>query len=158
MLRIDRILAPIDFSEPAAEALRYARALAATYDARLDLLHVVEEPTFPAMYGAVMHELYGRVPDIREQALEALQTLLAEAEAGGPVVVTGVHVVKGHAAREILHFTETQAIDLVVIASRGLSGLEHLLLGSVAEKVVREATCPVFVVKSGGRSLLEAED
>ena len=156
MLRIDRILVPIDFSEPAALALAHARALAATHRARLDLLHVVEEPTFPAMYSAAMHELYGRVPDVRQQALDALKALLAEGEE--PDAVSGLHVVKGRAADEILRFTTAHDIDLIVMASQGLTGLEHLVLGSVAEKVIRHAPCPILVVKADGRSLLDDEE
>ena len=152
MLNVRRILAPIDFSEPSAQGLAYARTLAETHRARLDLLHVIEEPTFPAMYGAVMHELYGALPDVNQQALDALQRLLDEA--AGPEVESGLHVVKGRAAAEILRFAERAEIDLIVMASHGLSGLEHVLLGSVAEKVVRQAACPVFVVKAGGRDLL----
>ncbi len=152
MLQIRRILAPIDFSEHAAQSLAYAREIAATYRAKLGLLHVIEEPTFPAMYGAVMHELYGKIPDVNQQALEALQRLLADAD--GPDVETGLHVVKGHAAAEVLRFAEEHDVDLIVMSSHGLTGLEHLLLGSVAEKVARQAPCPVLLVKAFGKSLL----
>ncbi len=152
MLQIQRILAPIDFSEHAARSLAHARELAATYRAKLGLLHVIEEPTFPAMYGAVMHELYGKIPDVNQDALEALQQLLTQAE--GPDVETGLHVVKGHAGAEILRFAEEHDVDLIVLSSHGLTGLERLLLGSVAEKVTRQAPCPVFIVEAFGKSLL----
>lgn len=156
MLQIHRILAPVDFSEYSANGVAHARELAATYRAGLDVLHVIEQPAFPAMYGAVMHELYGEVPDVNQDALEALQHLLAQAD--GPDVEMGLHVVQGRAAKEILQFIEDHDVDLVVMPSHGLSGLEHLLLGSIAEKVVRRATCPVLVVKAGGKSLLPAND
>lgn len=155
MLQIQRILAPVDFSEHASCALTYAREMAATYDARLDVLHVIEEPTFPAMYSSLMHELYGELPDVNQEALRALQALLARA--GGPDVETGLHVEKGDAARRILEGIETLNADLVVMSSHGLTGLQHLVLGSVAEKVVRLATCPVLVVKAFGKSLLPAK-
>lgn len=156
MLQIHRILAPIDFSAYSARAVAHARELATTYRAALDLLHVIEQPAFPAMYGAVMHELYGEVPDVNQEALEAMQRLLAQSN--GPDVEMGLHVVRGRAAKEILQFVEDHDVDVIVMPSHGLSGLEHLLLGSVAEKVVRRAPCPVLVLKAGGKSLLPGDD
>ena len=152
MLKIKHILTPIDFSEHSELALAHAREVAATYGATLDLLHVVEEPTFPAMYSAMMHELYGTLPDLNQDALRALQHLLSHSS--GPDVDIGLHVVKGRAGTEILHFADQHAIDLIVMPSHGLTGLQHLLMGSVAEKVVRQAHCAVLVVKTFGKSLL----
>lgn len=152
MLQIKRILAPIDFSGHAEQSLAYAREIAFPYQAVLDLLHVIEEPTFPAMYGTVMNELYGKIPNVSQDARKAMQELLARSE--GPDVETGLHVVKGRAGAEILRFIEQHDVDLVVMPTHGLTGLEHLLIGSVAEKVVRQALCPVLVVKAFGKSLL----
>ena len=152
MLQIKRILAPIDFSGHAEQSLAYAREIAFPYRALVDLLHVIEEPTFPAMYGAVMNELYGKIPNVRQDAVKAMQALLARSE--GPDVETGLHVVKGRAGAEILRFVQQHDVDLVVMPTHGLTGLEHLLMGSVAEKVVRQAPCPVLVVKAFGKSLL----
>ncbi|MDX1545728.1 MAG: universal stress protein [Rhodothermales bacterium] len=145
MMPFKQILAPIDFSAQSARGLAQARAMATACGARLDVLHVVEEPTFPAMYSATMHELYGAVPDLNRQALAALDDLLEEA--GGKDVETGMHVVRGRAADEIVRFAEEHGTDLVVLPSRGLTGLEHWVLGSTAEKVVRRAPCSVLVVK-----------
>ena len=81
-----------------------------------------------------------------------MQGLLARSE--GPDIETGLHVVKGRPGAEILRFVQQHDVDLVVMPTHGLTGLEHLLMGSVAEKVVRQAPCPVLVVKAFGKSLL----
>lgn len=153
MLNIDRILVPTDFSEHAQQALAYARALAAAYGARIELLHIIEEAAFPAFYALGADAMYGEVPDLEERARAALQRLADERLAGERGV--SCHVRKGRAAGEIAGLAEDGDVDLIVIASHGLTGLERLMMGSVAEKVVRLAPCPIFVVKSFGRSLLD---
>lgn len=155
MLKIERILVPVDFSEHAARALEHARAIAASHDAALELLHVIEEPTFPAFYGAAYKAAYGTVPDVQEQARAALERLTQAVRETDVERGIGHYVRRGHAAAEIIQLAEEHDIDLIVIASHGLTSLEHLLLGSVAEKVVRTASCPVFVVKAFGKSLVE---
>lgn len=153
MLRISRILVPVDFSEHAREALAYAHALAVPHGARLDLLHVIEDSAFPAFYDLGAQALYGHVPDLAARAQEALGQLADETAGGGPDA--RCHVRRGRAPAEVITFAEAETADLIVIASHGLTGLKRLVMGSVAERIVREAPCPVFVVKSFGRSLLE---
>lgn len=145
MLPFDRILVPIDFSEPAEQTLAYAVELARVHDARLLLLHVVRAPSFPSFYGTGAVALYGEVPDLERRARDALETLAADA--GKEAVPIETHVARGDASAEIVTFAEAQGVDLVVVASRGRSGVRKVLLGSVAEKVVRHAPCPVLVVR-----------
>lgn len=153
MLSIDRILVPVDFSEHAEVALTHAVELAHTHDAELMLLHVVEDPSFPSFYGTGAVTLYGKVPDLEERARDALETLVADLETETPSIET--HVVRGRAGTAIVAFVDEHDVDLVVIASRGLSGVDRVLMGSVAEKVVRRASCPIFVIKSGTKSLVQ---
>ena len=75
-------------------------------------------------------------------------------ETPGPEVGADIRVIEGYAARDLLHFAESEASDLIVIATHGRTGLEHMLLGSVTEKVVRRAACPVFTVRAFGKSLM----
>jgi nucleotide-binding universal stress UspA family protein len=75
-------------------------------------------------------------------------------EVEGPEVKVDFHVVEGRAVPEIIRYAEYENADLIVIATHGLTGIEHLLLGSVTEKVVRLAPCPVFTVKAFGKSLI----
>lgn len=145
---LDRILVPIDFSAPSAAALLAAKQLAGYYGAGLQLLHVVEEAIVPDFY------MDGRVvdpvspADLRTRARARLARLADEV--GGPQVPVEAFAVEGRAWREIVDFVEEHASDLIVISGQGLGGLPGALLGSVADKVARAATCPVLTLKHGG--------
>ncbi len=147
---IDRVLVPVDLSEQSALVVDHAAALADTYGAPIDLLHVVEEAAFPSAYG--MDPLTPSQPDVQERAGEALEALVAEIE--NVDVPINTHVLAGYAARDIVDFATEHAADLIVMATHGRTGLQRFLIGSVAEKVVRSAPCPVFTVKSFGKSLV----
>ncbi|MGE0362840.1 MAG: universal stress protein [Vicinamibacterales bacterium] len=143
MVTITHILCPTDFSEVSTKAEAYAIALAKRYEARLSLLHV--DPPMPMMAP------YGEIPvDIRlfeEQRRQAEQDLAAagtRARDAGLGVDTAL--IGGYPGREILAVAREQDVDLIVLGSHGRGGVEHLLLGSVAEKVLRKAPCPVMVV------------
>ena len=147
---IDRVLVPVDLSEQSSLVVDHATALADAYGASIDLLHVVEEATFPTAYD--IDPFSPSQPDVQERAREALEALAADL--GDVDVPVDTHVLAGYAARDIVDFAEEQAADLVVMATHGRTGLQRFLIGSVAEKVVRSAPCPVFTVKSFGRSLV----
>ena len=143
MLTLSRVLCPTDFSEVSTKAEAYATALAEHYGASLHLLHV--DPPMPIMAP------YGEIPvdvrlfeEQREQALADLAAAGDRARAAGVDTTTSVR--GGHPAREILAVIEEQTADLLVLGTHGRGGVEHLLLGSVAEKIVRKAPCPVMVV------------
>lgn len=143
MVTLTRILCPTDFSDVSQRAEAYAVALARHYEATLHLLHV--DPPLPLMAP------YGEVPvDIRlfeeqrERAAADLAAARDRARASGVPADTSLR--GGHPAREILDIARNQAVDMVVIGTHGRGGVEHLLLGSVAEKVLRKAPCPVLVV------------
>jgi nucleotide-binding universal stress UspA family protein len=151
--RPERILAPIDFSEHSRGVVIPARELGSVYHASVDFLHVVPEPNFPVFYElSAGSEVYANLTQLREKAAEALGELVRETP--GADVAIDCHVRYGEPASEILRFAEERESDLIVIATHGLTGLSHLLLGSVAEKVLRQATCPVLVVRTMGRSLV----
>lgn len=150
--KVRRILAPVDFSQHARQALRYAMEIAAAYDARLQLLHVVEEAIHPAFYSVSVNTWYQQVPELMTNSKREMEKMLDEVD--GPAVPHEIHVVEGHAVRDIIKFAETYNTDLIVIATHGLTGIEHLLLGSTTEKVVRIAPCPVLTVKAFGKSLI----
>ena len=151
---IASILVPLDFSRHSQTALCHAKELAAVYDARLDLLHVVEDwlRLHPAFYNTDVMTIAGIDPDLEGKAAEELKQFYHETEGPGPAV--NFHVWKGHAAHEIIRFIIEHGSDLVVMSTHGLRGLEHFLLGSVAEKVVRRSPAPVFTVKAFGKALL----
>lgn len=143
--QVRRILVPVDFSDdsPIALALELARA----YGAELDLLHVVEEAVLPTIYG--VEPLSPGAPLYLERTEGALKKLLEEHDIADLTVRTSVRV--GHPARVILEFAQEDRSDLIVIASHGRTGLGRLLMGSVAEKVVRLADVPVFTYKRADR-------
>lgn len=146
---VNHILAPVDFSEGADQAVRHARELALTYGAQITLLHAVEEVMYPSAYGMEMADIPG--PSVLERVDASLAAMAREEMVDEQVVVESVI---GYAPSVILDYQEEHDVDLIVIATHGRSGLERLLLGSVTERVVRRSAAPVFVVKPYGKSLL----
>lgn len=143
--RLQRILVPLDFSENARKALRYAEAFARQFGARITLLHVVEPMIYPADSGFVpveTHSWEGALVKETQTRLEAVAR-----EAIGPGVDVETVVVTGNAFMEIAELARARQIDLLIITTHGYTGLKHLLLGSTAERVVRHAPCPVMVVR-----------
>jgi len=149
---LKKILVPLDFSEYSQQALCYAKEIAIVFSARLQLLHVIEETIHPSFYASGINSIFKLMPDIKAKTTTAMQNLLKET--AGPPVEADFNILEGRAARDIVQFAEENSSDLIVIATHGLTGIEHFLLGSVAEKVVRRAPCPVFTVKAFGKSLI----
>ena len=146
------ILVPVDFSEHSRQALTLARDIASTFGASVCALHVFERPIHPEIYLGGMPLDSPDFRTVEGSLREALATFVAETP--GPEVPASLHVVEGRAVPAILDFVLDSGAGLVVIATHGLTGLAHVLLGSVCEKVVRRATCPVLSVKPFGKSLL----
>ena len=145
---IQRVLAPIDFSEPSKAALRLAKRIVSANEATLDLLFVAEERTMPVFSDTGIPRV-GRIkmdPEIVNNAAEGLEQL--NRSMGGPEVSAHGHVAQGKVPDQIVQFAESHEVDLVVMATRGLSGLDRFLLGSVAERVVRAAPCPVLTLNA----------
>lgn len=149
---IERIVVPIDFSEHAELGFQYAKEIAALYGAQISAIHVVEEVIYPEFYEPIMPVPTQVEAELSEQAGQHLQRTIARV--AGPDVETQIEVRGGRAALQIAEFAKTEEADLIVMASHGLTGLRHFLLGSVTEQVIRRAPCPVFTVKAFGKSLL----
>lgn len=145
------MVVPVDFSSHSRLAVAHARELAETLDARVSLVHVVEQAVYPDFYLPV-HSSGLDLAELRETAAERLRELADEAV--GAERTGAVEVRVGRTVPEIIDFVEARGADLVVIASHGLQGLERVLLGSVAERVVRSAPCSVFTVKAFGKRIL----
>lgn len=146
MIEIRRILAPTDFSSHAARAVRYACRLAERLDSELHLLHVLSEvvPAGPdPMLAPVLPPEYYR--ETEEQSRIALAQLI-EPSWGHPRGFEAA-VRWGGPVEGIVEYAADREIDLVVIATHGRTGLSHVLLGSVAERIVREAPCPVLTIR-----------
>jgi len=149
---VRRVLAPVDLSEQSALIVDHAAELASAYDARLDLVHVVEQAAYPDAYG--VDPLAMALPEVQDRAHDALQTL---ADRAAETVDVEMHTRIGYAAHDIVDFSNEKESDLIVMATHGRTGLKRFLIGSVTEKVIRTASCPVFTLKSFGRSLLASD-
>jgi nucleotide-binding universal stress UspA family protein len=140
-----KILCPVDFSPGSREALRIAAGFAREGTASLILAHVWEPPRWSNSEVLLVPGVLQDTMDAEEAELEAWK---AEARQLGAKEI-GVRFVTGIAWNEIVALTRSDpAIDLVVMGTHGRTGLRHVLLGSVAEKVVRHAACPVLVVRA----------
>jgi universal stress protein A len=146
-MAIRRILVPVDFSEDAINALAYARDFADRFGAELIILHVVEP-----IYYATPADMYVTSPNLsllldeqRKAATQQLARLAANLQQKGvrhrTVLKTGVP------AQVIVDSAHRPGADLIVMSTHGRTGLAHILMGSVAEKVVRHADCPVLTVR-----------
>ncbi len=146
---VTTILVPTDFSEPSDAALEYATTLAVKLGASLRLLHVFEDPYLAGR--AFAAEMYAPIPaDLREELLNDIRSGMDErvADLESEGVKTAAEVYTGPTAKTIVEYAKAQAIDLIVMGTHGRGGMAHLLLGSVAERVLRTAPCPVLTVRT----------
>jgi nucleotide-binding universal stress UspA family protein len=151
-IELKRILLPTDFSTLSATATEYACALATRFDAELHLLHTLEVHLASTPLFAMGLALPQYLQESRAAAEKALAGVLDPQWAAGRKVVRAV--VEGSPKVEIVRYARTQAIDLIVLATHGRSGLAQLLIGSVAESVVRTAPCPVLTVRPEGHQFV----
>jgi nucleotide-binding universal stress UspA family protein len=148
MIEIRRILCPVDFSDHSRRALDHAIAIARWYEATVTVLHVFSPAPVAAMGpGPMVFEPIVLTPVDRDQLLADVKAF-AQAESAPGITIDAV-VREGHTAGEVLKQAASMKADLLVIGTHGRSGFERLLLGSVAEKVLRKASCPVMTVPKG---------
>lgn len=149
-LDIHRILVPVDFSESSRKAFQYAAATALEFGAEIWLVHVVQTyPVVPEMPIAMLDT-------ISPTTNSAAQDLEEWAKTIGPIR-TACAVRVGDPAAEIAGFAKLNHADLIVMATSGRTGLAHLVVGSVAEKVVRTAPCPVLIVRDDEQDFLKID-
>jgi nucleotide-binding universal stress UspA family protein len=148
---VKRVLVPVDFSGGAEAAFQYAVRLAKPFGAAIDVLHVVEPPRYvgplvPMLGGAAVP-----LPDFtRSMAAGELDEFLAAHRADTPVPLQG-RLELGDPASVIVRVAADDHYDLIVMGTHGRTGVSHFLVGSIAEKVVRRAPCPVLTVRLPGR-------
>ena len=148
-----RILVPTDFSPPSDAALATAKALATQFGASLHLVHVLTDPYATAAYTA---DIYGYLPpglrqSWQQQAQMQLDGQFTKDERARFRITTSV--LFGTAAASIVEHARENGINLIVMGTHGRGGVAHLLLGSVAERVVRTAECPVLTVRGTAAAL-----
>ena len=146
MIDLHRILVPTDFSKHSHNALTYAVAFAEKFGAELYLLHVVQDlALFIPEAVSVAPPVGPPVEQMTAAVREALLRLVQENNLGRFTVHTEVR--EGTPFYEIIQFAKEAGIDLIIMGTHGRSGLAHVLLGSVTERVVRKAPCPVLTVR-----------
>lgn len=147
-MKVSKILIPIDFSTVGQSALEMATSLARDQGAKLIIVHV-EEP--PIAYGG--GELYY---GLEEPDREQLKKMLSEVHPTDPAVAYEHRLLVGSPASAIVFLAEQENVDMIVLPTHGRTGLMRLLMGSVAEEVVRKAKCPVLTVKAAAAQLENA--
>ena len=148
-MKLERILAPTDFSDTAHHALGYARDLATQFKGTLHLLHVVPDPMSQPWAGEASGIV---IPDLLKAWEADAQKRLAELKPRDVSTERATRV--GHAFVEIIRYARANEIDLIVMGTHGRGAVKHMLLGSVAERVVRKAPCPVLTVRHPGHTFV----
>lgn len=147
-IQLQRILLPTDFSNYSTAAAKYACELATKFDADLHLLHTLEQHLSSTPGFEMGLAILNYVKESREAAEKSLAAVI------DPKWLTGrkpIHVVlEGSPKTEIVRYARKERIDLIVLATHGRTGLAHVMMGSVAETVVRTAPCPVLTVRPEG--------
>ena len=148
MIDLKQVLVAVDFDEMSNVALNYARSLAGTFGARLHVLHVMENPFLRpmandphAIEAGITRRLLDTLTDEDRTVLHAV-----------PVLRTS-----DSPAEEIVKYAQAEQIDLIVLGTHGRPGVAHFLMGSVAEKVVRTAPCPVLTLRHPEREFVRAD-
>jgi nucleotide-binding universal stress UspA family protein len=144
----EEVLAPIDFSDHSKNALQVAKVFAAAHDARLHLLFVAEKRVVPTFSdtGIPGVNVVEMDPEIVRNAEKALRQL--NENSGGPDVPARYAVREGEVAHDVVDYAEENGVGLIVMATRGLSGVDRFLLGSNTERIIRVAPCPVLTLQA----------
>jgi universal stress protein A len=151
-IRLQRILLPTDFSNYSAAATKYACELATKFDAELHLLHTLEihrSSTPGFVMGLALPE---HIKESKAAAEKSLANVLDPKWSEGRKVIQAV--LEGSPKVEIVRYARKQSIDLIVLSTHGRTGLAHIIIGSVAESVVRTAPCPVLTVRPEGHQFV----
>lgn len=154
MIEIKRILLPTDFSDCSREALKYAVGMAREFCAELTVLHVINEQIFTE--GLTLPRVISEEElesEVRREAGRQMDNFLASVEGLGELQHSTL-IIRGKPFAEIVKYAKEKAVDLIVIGTHGRTGIEHVIFGSQAEKVVRRAPCPVLTVKPAQREFV----
>ncbi len=142
-VKISEILVPVDFSEHSRAALNYALEFAAKFKAKLALVHIVEQVVYPGDW------VFAPVPGpavVGESTEDFVERLREFAGPAGKKIIPIVRL--GRPWQQVVEVAKQRGSDLIISATHGHTGLQHVLLGSVAEKIVRHAHCPVLTVRA----------
>ena len=151
MADIKKILFATDFSDNSKYALTFALSFTQKYEAKLFILHVIQQPSYPlGMYAEISFDAMDKFSQSISQAVDKEMQTLREKDLKG-ISSYECMIVHGTPSLEILRTAKEKAVDLIVVGTHGRTGLDHVLFGSTAEKVVRRAPCPVLSVRLPGK-------
>jgi nucleotide-binding universal stress UspA family protein len=153
MIRLKKILVATDFGESSEAALMYGRDLARGFDATLDVLHVVQHAYMQFGTEAYVSVLPDLQRDVEDAAKTRLQALLGD-EDRTALHATPVILTSSAPASAIVDYANEARIDLIIMGTHGRGTVAHMLMGSVAERVVRTAPCPVLTVRHPEREFV----
>ena len=145
MIALKQIMVPTDFSAASESAVKYARALAEVFNASIHVVHVMEDPFLYAPASEAYIIPAGLPEELERNARNHLNKVIPEADR--EKLQAQLVLKKGSPFVEIVRYAKDSDIDLVVMGTHGRGPIAHMLLGSVAEKVVRKAPCPVLTVR-----------
>jgi len=155
MLKLKLILCPVDFSEFSSTAYRYALSVAEHYQAKLVVQHIVELWRYPSASFAASASLYDEFcQSLCESGKEHLQEFVKNHARDGAQLELVVH--QGMAPDSILSFAHAKKADVIVMGTHGRRGYDRLMLGSVTDRVMRRASCPVLAVRNPPREVMAA--
>jgi nucleotide-binding universal stress UspA family protein len=139
------ILVPIDFSKFSKIAVEHAMFFCRMFNAKIIFLHIIEQAIHPAFYASSIESVFQLDPELKQRTLKKLAEFVDTSE-----IQPEYLVLEGKAYKEIVEITKEKNVDLVVMATQGLTGLDYFLMGSTAERVVRMAECSVLTIARSG--------
>jgi len=139
---IEKILIPVDFSDYSKQAAERAITLAQEFGSQLVFMHVIDQNIHPSFYATGVTNIFEIDPELPRRSEEKLREFTGVSDENATYVIK-----QGRAHHEIVKYTNDNGVDLIIMATRGLSGLDHILLGSTTERVVRLASCPVLTLE-----------
>ena len=146
MIKINNVLVATDFSDASEPALAYGREFARTFGAALHVLHVIENPIMFAGPEAIAVDVVRIQADLEAAAQIALDRIVTAEDRRQLKALTAIRT-SSSPALEIATYAKTEGVDIIVLGTHGRRFMSHLLMGSVAEKVLRIAPCPVLTVR-----------
>lgn len=154
MIALKNILVATDFSEPSVVALDYGRDLARSYDATLHVVHVIEESL--ALHGPEIGFAYADIQRNIEAAVRRDLDAALSADDRRTLNARTVITRAGNVSHAITEYAKNNAIDLIIVGTHGRGAIQRFLIGSVAERVMRIAPCPVLTVRAHEQDFIDA--
>jgi nucleotide-binding universal stress UspA family protein len=140
-IQINRIIVPVDFSDNSRDGIENAVKIAKDFDAEVEFIHIIEQQLQPSFHVVGIESIFAINPDLKKITSEKLEEFCNIDD-----VKATFTVLEGAAHQSIADYAEESGADLIIMSTRGYTGLDHLLIGSTTERVVRVAGCPVLTV------------